>query len=104
MRLQGAQVRFGAVCALSDVCLTLHRGDRLAVVGANGSGKTTLLRLLHGLIPCDGQREVHRLPHGDGPVTAMLFQRPFALSVSVHWNVMLGLWLRGVPRGQRAGS
>jgi len=31
----------------------------------------------------------------------MLFQRPFVLSVSARWNVLLGLWLRGVPREQR---
>jgi len=35
------------------------------------------------------------------PVVAMLFQRPFLLSLSVRWNVLLGLWLHGVPRAQR---
>jgi tungstate transport system ATP-binding protein len=31
----------------------------------------------------------------------MLFQRPFLLSLSVRFNVMLGLWLHGVPRALR---
>jgi tungstate transport system ATP-binding protein len=102
MSLHAATMRFGPVTALSEVGLTLHRGDRLALVGANGSGKTTLLRVLHGLLPCDGRRELLPLqPQGRAPVAAMLFQRPFLLSLSVRWNVLLGLWLHGVPREQR---
>jgi len=103
VRLEHASVHFADVRALNDVNLTLHRGDRLALVGANGSGKTTLLRLMHGLIPCHGRREVCPLQPGQHPVTAMLFQRPFLLSLSVRWNVLLGLWLHGVPHAQRNG-
>jgi len=101
LQLDHAGVRFGSVQALRDIRLTVHRGDRLALVGANGSGKTTLLRVLHGLVPCDGQRVVHALVDGKPPLTAMLFQRPFLLSLSVRFNVMLGLWLHGVSRAQR---
>ncbi len=34
---------------LTDVNLTLGRGERLAIIGASGSGKTTLLQILGGL-------------------------------------------------------
>jgi len=98
--LEQAGVRFGDVQALRGVSLALRRGDRLALVGANGSGKTTLLRLLHGLVPFEGRRDVVAID-GRAPVVAMLFQRPFLLSLSVRWNVLLGLWLHGVPRAQR---
>jgi tungstate transport system ATP-binding protein len=101
VELDRADVRFGSVHALRDINLTLRQGDRLALVGANGSGKTTLLRVLHGLVPCQGRRAVHHLPQGRLPCTAMLFQRPFLLSLSVRFNVMLGLWLHGVPRALR---
>ena len=100
LSLHDAQVRFGSVTALDSVTLTLHRGERVAVVGANGAGKTTLLRLLHGLVPGRGRTE-HR-PAGRPLVAAMLFQRPFLLHLSARWNVWVSLWLRGVPRAERA--
>jgi len=101
LSLHDVSVRFGDVLALRGVTLKLRRGDRLALVGANGSGKTTLLRLLHGLVRCEGRRELHALGGGKAPVVAMLFQRPFLLSLSARTNVLLGLWLRGVPRPER---
>lgn len=103
LALRQAVVRFGAVRALQGVDLTLHRGERLALVGANGCGKTTLLRVLHGLLSCSaGQRVLHPLPDGRVPRVAMLFQKPFLLSLSAQTNVRLALWLQGVPQAERA--
>jgi tungstate transport system ATP-binding protein len=95
--LRDASVHFGrsakGVQALSAVNLTVHPGERVALVGANGCGKSTLLRLLHGLaVPTGGQ--VLRDPD---VLQAMLFQRPHLMRMPVLGNIALGLWLRGAP-------
>jgi tungstate transport system ATP-binding protein len=95
--LDQASLHFGhaerGVRALHGVTLTVRAGERIALVGANGSGKSTLLRVLHGLLaPTEGQ--VLRNPQA---CQAMLFQRPHLMRMPVLGNVMLGLWLRGVP-------
>jgi tungstate transport system ATP-binding protein len=107
--LQRASVHFGAQAALREVSLQIHRGDRIALVGANGSGKTTLLRLLNGLLPPSSGQRVLQAPGPNAattgprqPVTAMLFQRPFLLHFSVQRNLQLALWLAGVPAADRA--
>jgi ABC-2 type transport system ATP-binding protein/lipopolysaccharide transport system ATP-binding protein len=37
------------VQALDSICLSLERGDRLALLGRNGAGKSTLLRVMAGI-------------------------------------------------------
>ena len=40
-----------AACILSNVDLTIHEGEFVAILGSNGSGKTTLMRAILGLLP-----------------------------------------------------
>jgi ABC-type sugar transport system ATPase subunit len=44
---------FGAVRALSNVELTLRRGEVTALLGDNGAGKSTLVKILSGVHPSD---------------------------------------------------
>ena len=46
----------GRTWALDHVNLTIHRGERVAIVGANGSGKSTLALLLSGALAPDRGR------------------------------------------------
>lgn len=91
LALRSAGVRFGALHALQEVNLSVHVGERLALIGANGSGKSTLLRVLHGLQRLSSGEMVHGAPQRQ----AMLFQRPHLLRASTQTNVALALWLRG---------
>ncbi|MFG2000372.1 ATP-binding cassette domain-containing protein [Spirillospora sp. NPDC048911] len=63
LAVTGATKRFGAVLALDDVDLAVHRGEVLALLGDNGAGKSTLIsclsgahRLDAGTIRMDGER------------------------------------------------
>ncbi|WP_077000663.1 phosphate ABC transporter ATP-binding protein [Variovorax sp. KK3] len=91
--LHRIEVRYGRVLALQEATLSIHAGERVALIGANGSGKSTLLRVMHGLVPHAAGSFVGRVPR---QAQAMLFQRPHMLRMSVRNNVALALWLRGV--------
>jgi ABC-type branched-subunit amino acid transport system ATPase component len=42
---------YGEVDILHGVCLTVRRGEMVAVIGPNGAGKSTLLKAVFGLLP-----------------------------------------------------
>lgn len=49
LELRHVSKHFGAVAALTDINLTLHRHEVVALVGDNGAGKSTLVKTLAGV-------------------------------------------------------
>ncbi len=49
LALDGVTAGYGHAIVIEDACLSLEKGQSLAVLGRNGVGKTTLLRTLMGL-------------------------------------------------------
>src|SRR5262245_15407123 len=56
LQVEHVAKRFGAVTALSDINLHVHRGEVLGLLGDNGAGKSTLLKILCGFQPPDTGR------------------------------------------------
>ena len=50
VRLAGVEMSWGHKKVLSDVDLTVNKGDFIAITGPNGGGKTTLLRIMLRLL------------------------------------------------------
>lgn len=102
--------RSGEAAALSDIDLTIHRGEIFGVIGESGAGKSTLLQLINGLttpstgslsvdgtdVPALGRRGLRMLRRDIGVV----FQGIHLLSSrTVSQNVALPLQL--ARKGQR---
>lgn len=83
---------------LSDVDLTIHRGEFIGIVGASGAGKTTMVDIMMGLLPPTageyyvddtliGTHNLRRLRKIMGYVS----QNPFIFNMSVRENVAFGV-------------
>ncbi|MGY6410364.1 MAG: ABC transporter ATP-binding protein [Alkalilacustris sp.] len=100
---QGAQ----AFRALSDVSLTIRRGEFFTLLGPSGCGKTTLLRLIAGFEQPSagtlriGGREVAGLGPNQRPVNTVFQNYALFPHMSVADNIGFGLLMQGRPAAER---
>lgn len=97
LRVEQLTVGYNGHPALAGVSLSVHAGERVAIVGPNGAGKSTLFKAMVGLIPRQsGQVVAH------GAEMGYVSQRSavdWSFPVTVHDVVMMGRiakmgWLR----------
>ena len=96
-------VRYGGICALDGVDITVEAGEVVALLGANGAGKTTLLRAISRIVePSEGSI------HFDGAdLSRVGAPKAVALGIAhspegrrvlarqtVRDNLLLGAWTR----------
>ena len=111
LEVKGLGKSFGGFTALSDVSLSIRKGERLGLIGPNGSGKTTLINCSSGALRNDqGSIEFLGKPVGHLPAfvrtrrgIARSFQipRPFH-SMTVLENLMVPLAYVGGVSGRKA--
>jgi putative spermidine/putrescine transport system ATP-binding protein len=98
---------YGDVAAVSDVNLSVAKGEFISLLGPSGCGKTTTLQMIAGLveptagrITLDGRDITHEKPDRRG--LGIVFQS-YALfpHMTVAQNVAFGLEMRKVPRAER---
>ncbi len=91
---------FGEVYANRDVCLDIHKGEILSLLGENGSGKTTLMNILsgiyfpdHGSIEVNGEPVVIRSPKDAFDLHIGMIHQHFKLIdvFTAAENVLLGM-------------
>jgi energy-coupling factor transport system ATP-binding protein len=95
---------------LREMCLEIHSGEFIVVVGPSGSGKSTLLRTLNGLVPhfsggriagrvqVDGHDPIAEGPHRMSTVVGLVQQDPEAQFVvdTVEDELAFGMENQGV--------
>ena len=105
------QIPGGEVQALSNISLTIERGDIYGIIGMSGAGKSTLIRCLNRLdMPTDGQvlidgQNILAMNKKELRQTrrrmAMIFQQfNLLMQKSVARNVRYPLEIAGAPKKQ----
>jgi ATP-binding cassette, subfamily B, bacterial len=82
---------------LKNVSLTLHRGEKIALIGESGSGKTTFLKLARGLYDPKTVEvfvDTTRMPRGFSSIKshiALVPQEPELFNTTIEENITMGI-------------
>ncbi|MBO0753336.1 MAG: sugar ABC transporter ATP-binding protein, partial [Bradyrhizobiaceae bacterium] len=103
LQIVGVSKHFGSIQALTDVSLTLARGEVIGLMGDNGAGKSTLMRIIagnfrpsHGAIAIEGRPVVFHRPIDARQAGIEIVYQDLALcdNLTAAANVFLGRELR----------
>jgi phospholipid/cholesterol/gamma-HCH transport system ATP-binding protein len=108
-------LQFGRQTILSDINLSIPKGQTVAIIGESGCGKTMLLKSIVGLVkPTSGEirfdgQDINSL--SDQAMTSLrrrfgfVFQNAALFdSMTINQNVAFPLMQHGVPHGKRASD
>ncbi len=108
IRIEKVTKKFGDFVAVSDVSLSIYRGEIFCLLGGSGCGKTTLLRMLAGFeaptagrIFIDGQ-DMAGVPPYKRPVNMMFQSYALFPHMTVEQNVAFGLKQEGIDKAEIA--
>ncbi|MCF0173989.1 MAG: ATP-binding cassette domain-containing protein, partial [Bacteroidales bacterium] len=96
--------RYGDKQVLSDVSLTVRKGEFITILGPSGCGKTTLLRILAGfVVPDEGDvyidsEKMNGVPPHLRPVNTVFQNYALFPHLNVFDNVAFGLKLQKTPK------
>jgi len=107
LRLIGVTKFYGDICAVTDLNLSVEKGEFVSLLGPSGCGKTTTLQMVAGFegvtrgrVELDGRDITHAKANTRG--LGIVFQT-YALfpHMTVRDNVSFGLAMRKMPRAER---
>jgi branched-chain amino acid transport system ATP-binding protein len=108
LTLENISVSYGAIEALTDITLTVDKGEVVTLIGANGAGKTTTLRAITGLLEPSEGRIMYEGQQISGMAAHKLVPMGIAMSpegrgvfanLSVKENLEMGAYIRKDKKG-----
>ena len=106
LRVSALTVRYGGTEALSNLDLSIRRGELFVLLGGSGSGKSTLLRAIAGFVPPAAGRieldgiDLAPLPPHRRPVNTMFQSYALFPHMTVAANIAFGPRQQGMPRAE----
>lgn len=90
--------------------LSIHKGEKIAVIGSNGAGKSTLMKMMVGLLkPSEGTVELngvslkHTKPEMLSQQISLVYQNPEEMFIkdSIYHDIAYAMQVRGIKDWQK---